>query len=37
MWMTKGYEERLAGRFLHAHPHPLFSRVLALPPPKTKR
>jgi GTP cyclohydrolase I len=39
MWMTKGYEERLAGRFfMHAHPTPpfFFSRVHALPP-KTEK
>jgi hypothetical protein len=39
MWMTKGYEERLAGRFfMHAHPTPpfFFSRVHALPPQRLK-
>lgn len=37
MWMTKGYEERLAGKFL-CFPHPpfFFSRVLAFPPQRLK-
>jgi GTP cyclohydrolase I len=40
MWMTKGYEERLPGRFfmppLHPPPPPFFfpSRVPSIPTPK---
>ena len=37
MWMTKGYEERLAGEFFILPHPPFFSRVFALPPPMTER
>ncbi len=42
MWMTKGYEERLAGRFFMPplHTPPLFfflSRVHPFPPSKAER